>query len=401
METKTSESLYGISGLHNLGNTCYMNTIIQCLSNTLYFRETILHTDLEQVLKRKLIEKLNLRNQPNAELQVAELCKDTITYQLVKLIAMMWDENANITPTTFKNILGKKMKIFVGNQQHDAQEALNSILDTIHEEISVPTDIKFTDFEKTFAELQEEKKKVEKVFNDASKSQEDKYKAYSNYIAYKNNHNDAVTILQSYRCWKKFVEKGHSLITDIFTGMLYSSLMCPNCNFKSDKFDPYSSIQLSLPNQQAEINLYDCLQTYCKSEKLDDDNKWKCKICKSSVNAIKYMSIWEHPNVLVIQLKRFENNKGTLTKISTPVSFPVELNIEPFITPIHKRGKYTYSLYAVANHSGSVNGGHYYAYCKNSIDKKWYEFNDSSAKEMKESEVMSRNAYILFYEQNF
>lgn len=52
-------------------------------------------------------------------------------------------------------------------------------------------------------------------------------------------------------------------------------------------------------------------------------------------------------------------------------------------------------MYAVSNHFGSMGGGHYTAYAKN--NQSWYDFNDSSVREISEGSVVSRDAYLLFY----
>ena len=57
-----------------------------------------------------------------------------------------------------------------------------------------------------------------------------------------------------------------------------------------------------------------------------------------------------------------------------------------------------YDLYAVSNHYGSLNGGHYTAYGYNSLVNKWYEFNDSSVGSVSNiDEIVSPGAYLLFY----
>ena len=55
-----------------------------------------------------------------------------------------------------------------------------------------------------------------------------------------------------------------------------------------------------------------------------------------------------------------------------------------------------YKLYAVINHTGNYNGGHYTACCRNTINKKWICYNDSVATEVEKKSV-TKNAYILFY----
>ena len=56
-----------------------------------------------------------------------------------------------------------------------------------------------------------------------------------------------------------------------------------------------------------------------------------------------------------------------------------------------------YDLFAVTNHFGSLNGGHYTAYGKNALDSQWYNFNDSSVSKASEDQICSRSAYLLFY----
>lgn len=60
---------------------------------------------------------------------------------------------------------------------------------------------------------------------------------------------------------------------------------------------------------------------------------------------------------------------------------------------------YIYDLYAVCNHHGTMQGGHYTAFCKNSVDGLWYCFDDSDVQQLSEDEVCTQTAYILFYQR--
>ena len=64
---------------------------------------------------------------------------------------------------------------------------------------------------------------------------------------------------------------------------------------------------------------------------------------------------------------------------------------------INNKEKYIYDLFAVANHVGGLHGGHYFAYCKNTKEGEWYEFNDTSVSKIEVKKVCSDNAYVLFY----
>jgi len=67
------------------------------------------------------------------------------------------------------------------------------------------------------------------------------------------------------------------------------------------------------------------------------------------------------------------------------------------IAPGH--GKAIYDLVTVSNHYGGMGGGHYTAYGKNRLDNKWYYFDDSSVTEAKESDIVTKAAYVLFYQR--
>ena len=66
---------------------------------------------------------------------------------------------------------------------------------------------------------------------------------------------------------------------------------------------------------------------------------------------------------------------------------------------VDAKGKVIYDLYGIVNHSGSVGFGHYHAYAQNPRSKKWYEFNDSSVHEISADELVTSQAYVLFYKR--
>jgi ubiquitin C-terminal hydrolase len=69
----------------------------------------------------------------------------------------------------------------------------------------------------------------------------------------------------------------------------------------------------------------------------------------------------------------------------------------PLMYSSSQPGQHVYDLYGCINHVGSLAQGHYTSYAKNRITQKWYNFNDSTVREIKESEVCSKSAYVLFY----
>jgi hypothetical protein len=145
-------------------------------------------------------------------------------------------------------------------------------------------------------------------------------------------------------------------------------------------------------SKNKKLNLDELLNNFNQLEKLSKDNEWFCPKCKKMQLADKKMEIYAISEVVIIHLKRFRNNR----KIENKVDFPIEgLDLTKYLP--NKNEKYIYDLFAVANHVGGLQGGHYYAYCKNCKDGEWYEFNDSHVSKIDENKVCSETAYVLFY----
>ena len=111
----------------------------------------------------------------------------------------------------------------------------------------------------------------------------------------------------------------------------------------------------------------------------------------------KKVKISKPPNILILSLQRIDR-RGY--KIKSDVSFPDELDLSKYIdTDCFKDNDIKYTLYAIGNHSGSINFGHYYAYIKIN-NEKWYEYNDSCVSPYPVSNGSSSSAYVLFYKKN-
>ena len=145
------------------------------------------------------------------------------------------------------------------------------------------------------------------------------------------------------------------------------------------------------------LSLNHCLQEFMKEEVLKDDEKWYCSRCKTHQVALKKMEVYSAPDHLIIHLKRFSHHRGMFggQKVTQLVDFPVdELDLGPYV--ISGGGKY--ELYAVSNHFGGLEGGHYTADCRSPVNGKWYNFDDSSVSEKSSFySIVSESAYVLFY----
>jgi len=160
----------------------------------------------------------------------------------------------------------------------------------------------------------------------------------------------------------------------------------------------------SVKTSGSTINIYDCLNTFSTDETLRGDDKWYCGKCKDHVVAHKKMEIFKSPDYLLIHLKRFSHTRNQMfgsRKLNDYIEFPAEgLDMTNYCAESRdgpKGKKMVYDLYGVSNHFGSMGGGHYTAYCKNPVYKKWYDFDDSDVSRINQSNLCTKAAYVLFY----
>ncbi|XP_046533402.1 ubiquitin carboxyl-terminal hydrolase 43 isoform X1 [Equus quagga] len=186
--------------------------------------------------------------------------------------------------------------------------------------------------------------------------------------------------------------------------------------------DADSVWQQQQAHQQHSCTLDECFQFYTKEEQLAQDDAWRCPHCKALQQGMVKLSLWTLPDILIIHLKRFCQVGERRNKLSTLVEFPLSgLDMAPHVaqrstSPKPEPGPwpswrqpaclptsypldFLYDLYAVCNHHGSLQGGHYTAYCRNSLDGQWYSYDDSTVEPLPEDEVNTRGAYILFYQK--
>lgn len=146
------------------------------------------------------------------------------------------------------------------------------------------------------------------------------------------------------------------------------------------------------------ITLYQCFDFFSEPEILDLNDSWYCPVCKKHCQATKQIELWNTPDILLVHLKRFENQRSFSDKIDVTVEFPIQnLNLTDNVADKNDPRGYIYDLLAVDNHYGGLGGGHYTAYAKNHIDGKWYYFDDSRVTETDPERSISGSAYLLFY----
>jgi ubiquitin C-terminal hydrolase len=328
-------STKGGKGFINHGATCYLNSALQCLSHIDILSD---NNFKNQVIKYKkgntplVDEWLNIQNQ-------------------------MWtgENNDSIDSSKLIEIFTKKCQdeniYFESFQQNDASEFLNYFLDFIHNEISRKININIQGTVKN---------KLDKLY-----------------------HNNL-------KIYEKHFKNSYSYIIEQFYSSLLSLTQCPHCNNTNDNHEPLSILTLTLKNGYK--SLYNCIDEYVKKTTLDDENKLKCEKCNNYVNSNKKVVFWDLAPILIILLKKYDEN-GV---ISNYIEYPTELYMNDYCIN-YKEKSTKYQLSGLIIHNGGLNSGHYYSICKNKSENKWKVFNDTNVFDIDQNKIFNNHPYCLFY----
>ena len=182
-----------------------------------------------------------------------------------------------------------------------------------------------------------------------------------------------------------------SIIVDCFNIEYKNKIICGKCAYEHEKNENSFFMAIPLfPDENGNYELIKCLQKLFEKEKIE----MKCPKCQND-SLSKQTTILKYPKTLIFHLQRFLFCGKTFKKLTTEINFPLNLhNLSEFSESKVKVPNY--ELYAVCNHYGSRNEGHYWAYVKY-LDR-WFDADDLSVKEVDKSKIEKNTACILFYE---
>ncbi|GCC16950.1 hypothetical protein chiPu_0017400 [Chiloscyllium punctatum] len=165
---------------------------------------------------------------------------------------------------------------------------------------------------------------------------------------------------------------------------------------RSSQTENFLSLSLPMPPDNR-CSIQDCLRLFFKEEVLSSRDQPFCSFCGRKQDQAESIQLLKAPDIIIIHLKRFESNDHGNRKLTSTVTFPLEdLDLSQYTTnPSMQQLKY--HLYAVVNHTGTLDSGHYTAYCKNPVTQNWHEFNDAKVTSISEQKIQSPAAYVLFY----
>ncbi|EYC20920.1 hypothetical protein Y032_0020g132 [Ancylostoma ceylanicum] len=337
----------GYTGLYNMGNTCFMNATLQALFHTPLM--------LSIFSKENFMSRVNPHNKMGTG--------GVISAVFSAMMDVIWSgQYTAIKPQRFLRLFASQVNACLADgHQHDASEFQLFLLDALHEDTNQVT--KRVSFEQNY-------KGGSHILNDA-KDYEKKSRLFS--------------------C---------SPVNKIFNLQTVSELSCSTCGEQSATFEECSLITVELPVHASRTSLQQCLSSHFSQTTLDGDCRWNCPRCRAPKRASRLTKLWSLPPVVVVHLKRFSMENGDYAKNTMPVDFdPSRLDLSEYLHQNSPENPEPYRLYAVTNHCGRLNSGHYTALVCHGTTGEWLRFDDESVSSSSANGINTSEAYMLYYKR--
>ena len=350
------------AGLYNVGQSCYMNATIECLSNV------------------KNLSNSLLKNYGAFDIDKQPLC---VSYSSL-LYDLLHTKEKSIRPILFKQIIGKLNPLFEGNHAADAKDLIFFIIETLHKELQTPNPNK-NEQEINFAQQELDAQNEQKMLND--------------FIAEYNSNK--------------------TIVSNIFYGINRSIMKCDSCTITKYSFQTFNLLIFPLKKVKefkqrnrsrfnffgsSVLNLYDAFLCEQEEEKLEGENMIYCNRCRQLAPGSHKQDFYTLPPVLIIILNRGKNNQD----FNEEFKFDEVLDFTDKNIIQNNQSYKKYYLCGIITHLGeSGSSGHFIAYCRNNINENFLCYNDDSVNPVGLLDAMSakisyeatekKTPYILLY----
>ncbi|XP_014278270.1 ubiquitin carboxyl-terminal hydrolase 8 [Halyomorpha halys] len=329
------KTVAGLTGLKNFANNCYMNSILQCLSNT-----------------DPLVKELISINRPVATNPQSKT-KGRVAQEVITAFRNMWSGDVRVySIKDLKTLLGSLKEIFKGTGHQDSNEFLIILLEYLHDDLNIP--------------------------------------------ASGESRLDGAREDTGEKAWGEFRRKNCSIIQRLFYGQHRSTVTCSTCQHQSVTFEQFFNLFVPIPSRES-VSLSDCIQLYMSGEKISGWKCPKCKDERNATKKFDISRL--PPILVIALKRFTHEEDSWLQKKENLVTYPLEdLDMERFTIRGSEQRYKRYNLYAMSTHTGTLRAGHYKAICRNHVTNKWHMFDDQTVEALPAHSVRNNpEVYILFY----